>query len=259
VSYKTEIRKLRERYLYSFSFLVIILFLWQFATKFLHIPEYILPAPSQIAASFQKSSSIFLKHTLVTSGEIISGFIIGAALGIILAIAISASKILFKTIYPLIISIQSLPKLALAPLFVIWFGFGILPKIIITALVVLFPVMINTIKGLLSVSPDLLDFMRSLRATRPQILFKIQIPASMPYLFAGLKISAALAVVGAIIGEFVGADKGLGYLIMISSTNLDTSRMFVSLILLAIIGLLLFGLIGLMERIILPWHITENK
>lgn len=257
MSYK--IKKIKERYFYAFIFFIVILYFWQFFTKFFHIPEYILPAPSQIAVSFQKSSGIFLKHTLVTSGEIISGFIIGATLGVVLAIFISASKILLKTIYPLIISVQSLPKLALAPLFVIWFGFGVLPKIIITALVVFFPVMINTIKGLFSVSSDLLDFMKSLRASKSQILFKIQIPFSLPYLFTGLKISSTLAVVGAIIGEFVGADKGLGYLIMISSTNLNTSYMFVALILLAVIGLLLFGLIGLLERVILPWHIIDNE
>ena len=256
---KIKLRKLIERCAYPSIFFITILSLWQLSIKIFHIPEYILPSPYQIAHTFQKTSGLILKHAYVTSGEIITGYIIGIVLGFILAVFITSFKILFKTIYPFVIAIQSLPKLALAPLFVIWFGFGILPKIIIVALIVLFPVLVTTIKGLLSVSADLIDFMKSLNASKSQVLFKIRIPASVPYFFAGLKISITLAVVGAIIGEFVGADKGLGYLIMMSSVDLNTSRMFASLVLLSIIGLLLFGLICLLERVILHWHITGNE
>lgn len=255
---KIKHRRAIERFIYPSIFFVAILSFWQLSIKIFHIPEYILPSPYQIAHTFQKSSGLFLKHAYITLGEIITGYIIGIVSGFILAVAITSYKILFKTIYPFVIAVESLPKLALAPLFVIWFGFGILPKIIIIALIVLFPVLVTTIKGLLSVSLDLLDFMKSLNASKSQVLFKIRIPASVPYFFAGLKISITLAVVGAIIGEFVGADKGLGYLIMISSVDLNTSRMFVSLVLLSIIGLLLFGLICLLERVVLPWHIAGN-
>lgn len=249
---------LKERYLYSFIFLIIVLYLWQFSSEFFSIPEYILPSPSQIVSTFQKSGLLLIKHSLITLWEILSGFVIGTILGFILAIQISSFKLLYKTLYPLIIFIQSIPKLALAPLFIIWFGFGVGPKIAITTLVVFFPVLVNTIKGLMSVQPEFLDFMKSLRASKTQILLKIRIPSSIPYIFASLKISITLAVVGAIIGEFVGADRGLGYMIMLSSVDLDTSRMFAVLILLAVIGLSLFSIICIMERIVLPWHINEE-
>ena len=142
-----------------------------------------------------------------------------------------------------------------APLFIIWFGFGIFPKIGISALVVLFPVLINMLKGLMSVQPELIDLMRVLGASRRQILLKVRLPSSIPYLFAGLKISVVLAVVGAVIGEFIGADKGLGYLIMISNVNLNTPLTFSVLIILGGIGSFLTYLIHMLEKIVLPWHI----
>jgi len=256
MNWKAKSNWFKEKYFYPLISLIIILFLWHFYTKFFAIPDYILPSPYQVLIVFQESGHLLMKHSLVTLQEIILGFTIGAIAGFILAIALVSFRILYKTLYPLLVALQSIPKLALAPLFIIWFGFGILPKIIITTLVVLFPVLINTSKGLMTVEPELLDLLKSLQASNPQILLKIRLPSCLPYFFASLKISITLAVVGAIIGEFVGADRGLGYVIMLSSVNLTTSLMFAALILLGVIGLSLFGAICALERLILPWHMN---
>lgn len=256
--WKTKIRSIKEKYLYSLLFMIVLLFIWQFLTTYFTIPEYILPSPYKIALAFKKSGFL-LNHTFVTLSEIISGFVIGAVLGFILAVGIFLSKFLYRTIYPLIICIGSIPKLALAPLLIIWLGFGTLPKIIITALIVFFPVVLNSLKGLMFVQPELIDLMKSVRASKRQVLFKIRLPLSLPYLFASLKISITLAVVGAVISEFMGSDMGLGYVIMVSSVNLNTSLMFAALILLGLLGLFLFVLVSMLEMIILPWHMGSGN
>jgi len=259
MNWKKKIHILKERYLYSLVFFIVLFCIWQWSTKYLSIPQYILPSPSDIMATAIKLKSILFGHFLVTLIEVLLGFVIGSIVGFFLAIALFSFSILYKTLYPLMVAIQSIPKTALAPLFIIWFGFGMCPKILIATLIVLFPVLVNMLKGLGSVNPELLDFMKTLHASKWQILLTIQIPASIPYLFASLKVSVGFAVVGAIIGEFVGANKGLGYIIMLSSVDLDTSRMFAALLLLSIIGLSLFTVVSIAERIILPWHIKGDK
>jgi NitT/TauT family transport system permease protein len=259
VCWITRFKGPRQCNAHPFFTLIIIICLWQFSSKFFSIPEYILPSPLQISAVFQKIGLNLIKHSFVTLQEILLGFVIGAGLGFILAIVISLSKFLYRNLYPLLIAVQSIPKLALAPLFIIWFGFGMLPKVAITVLVVLFPVLVNTLKGLVFIEPGLVELTKSLRASSLQVLLKVRMPSCIPYLFASLKISITLATVGAVIGEFLGADKGLGYIIMLSSVDLNTSRMFAALILLAIIGLFLFYLVSVLERIIMPWHIIEEK
>lgn len=250
---------LKQKYLNSVIFFILLIIGWHLSTLLFSIPDYILPSPLQVGEVFRDYQSLLIGHTLVTLQEIIIGFLIGAAAGFVLAVAIITFDFLYRTLYPFIIVVESVPKLALAPLFVIWFGFGMLPKIVIIILMVLFPVLVNMIKGLTSVQRELLDLMKSLRASKLQILTKISIPYSIPYFFASLKMSSALAVVGAIIGEFVGANKGLGYVLMMSSVDLSTSRMFAVLIVLGLIGLAIFAAVCILERIVLPWHLDENN
>jgi len=252
---KNKISWFLENYLYSFVFLVGFLCLWQAASLFFAIPEYILPSPLRILAVFGKSSPLLIKHSLVTLQEIISGLGIGVSVGFFLAIAIISFNILHKTIYPLIVAVQSLPKVVLAPLFIIWFGFGMLFKIILISLMVIFPVLVNTIKGLESVQPELLDLLKSLRASKLQVLLKIKLPSSISYFFIGLKIAVPSSVIGAVFAEYLGSDRGLGYVIMLSSVNLDTSRMFAALFLLSTISLFIFGAVCILERIILTRYL----
>lgn len=238
----------------SLIFVIALLLLWELSVRLFSLPEYILPSPLMIARSFLKFRKILLFHTSVTLFETLSGFILGAVLGFVLAVLICMSNFFYRTFYPVLIAIQSIPKIALAPFFIIWLGFGILPKIAITALVSVFPVLVNTLHGLVFVKQEFMDLMKVFHASKIQVLFKIRIPSSLPFFFTSLKISIVFAVVGAIIGEFVGANEGLGYVIMISSTNLNTSLMFVALFLLGAIGIFCSALVSLSEKMLLPWH-----
>lgn len=186
---------------------ILLLILWQWAVKILHIPEYILPSPTEIFFTAIQYQQHLIKHSLITFYEILIGFTLGLTAAFIISLGILYSQVLEKFIYPLLISFEVTPKIALAPLFLIWFGYGLLPKILITALISFFPIIINTVKGFKSIEMELIDLMYSLSATRRQMLIKIRMPSSLPYVFAGLKIAITLSVTGAVIGEFVGANK----------------------------------------------------
>lgn len=235
-------------YLPMLLFFTCILILWQFVVFVFEIPNYILPAPLVVLKTLFIQRSYFINHSFVTIIEILLGFLIGSFLGFVLALGIASFKFLEKVLYPLLIFTQITPKIAVAPLFLIWFGYGLLPKIIITALMCFFPIVINTVKGLKCVHPDLIDLMHSLSATKKQILYTIRLPNSIPFIFSALKLSITLSVIGAVIGEFVGSNKGLGYVIMLANTNLNTELVFASLVILCVIGSILFLSIGLTER-----------
>lgn len=242
-----------KKYLCSIFILILLLLLWQWALKIFKIPEYILPSPSEIILKIIQKQQYLIKHSLITLSEILAGFMLGMLAAFILSLGIVYSRTMEKVIYPLLMLVQVTPKVAIAPLFLIWFGFGLLPKVIITALVGFFPIIINTVRGLKSIGPDLADLMYSLSVTKRQMLTKIRIPSSLPYVFAGLKVSITLSVLGAIVGEFVGANRGLGYVIIIANSNLETTLVFACLAILSIIGVGLFGIICLIE-FLYSWH-----
>ena len=246
-------RKYGSRLLY----LLIFLALWQAVVVILEIKPYILPTPvktfSHLFIPEIASKYHWFRHIQATSIEILMSFLITAFGGVLLAIIIAWSHLLRSLISPVIVLLNSLPKIALAPLFLLWFGYGILPNILIAVLIAFFPVVINTATGLNAVEEDLLDLVRYLNASKWQLFMKIRIPNSLPYIFSGLKISATLCVVGAIVGEFVASDKGLGYLLKDAQAFIDTPTMFASLIVISAIGLLFFSLISLLERAVMPW------
>ncbi|MBM3253444.1 MAG: ABC transporter permease [Candidatus Omnitrophica bacterium] len=238
-----------KKHLPSLLTLIFLLLLWQWLVDILKIPGYILPSPLEIISEIIQKKQYLIRHSLITLIEILTGFALGMLIAFIISLGILYSKIMEKVIYPLLIFTQVTPKIAIAPLFLIWFGYGLLPKIVVTALVAFFPIIINTVKGLKSIDMELADLMYSLSATKRQILNKIRIPSSLPYVFAGLKVSISLSVIGAIVGEFVGADRGLGYIIMISNANLETAQVFACLIILSIMGVGLFLAICLIESL----------
>lgn len=248
-----------ERYLYSIIFAIVFLASWQFIVRIASIKEYILPAPTDIISEFLKNHRILIEHTWVTLFETLSGFFIGASVGLLLGVFIVSFKIIEKTIYPFVVGLQSIPKIAITPLLLIWFGFGILPKIIVTSLLALFPVVVNTVRGLKSIETELIDLMNSLKASKKQILLKIRLPASLPYVFSALKISITLSVVGSVVAEFMGSDRGLGYIIIIGNVRLQTSLMFAAIIILSLMGGLLFYTIHLIEKSVLFWHISARE
>jgi NitT/TauT family transport system permease protein len=253
-SWREQLWKHAIDYLPAVLSLVFLGLVWEAACRLLDIPEYLLPAPSTIWSTLVSAWPVLIFHTWVTLQETIYGFVAGTVLGLTLALLITYSPMLSKTLYTLIVASQVVPKIAIAPLLIIWFGYGMMPKVAVTALLAFFPVVIAAVTGLLAVSPDTINVLRSVAASRSQIFFKVMFPNSLPYLFSGLKIAITLSVVGALVGEWVGADSGLGYLIQIANSQIDTPLMFAAFAVLVVIGIGLFAIVALLEWVLMPWH-----
>ncbi|MBM4333632.1 MAG: ABC transporter permease [Deltaproteobacteria bacterium] len=236
------------------SVFVIVLLVWHFGVVLLGIKEYILPTPLAAVKTLFEAKYRWSFNFMATFYEVVGGFILSALVGVFLGIAIVWSDWLKRAILPFLVFVNTLPKIAIAPLFMIWFGYGILPNILIVVLISFFPMVINTATGLAAVEEDLLDLVNYLHATKWQKLKMIQLPNSLPYIFSGLKITSTTAVVGAIVGEFIASDKGLGSVIISSQTTLSTPAIFGSLILISAIGLGLFWAVEIMERVLMPWE-----
>lgn len=233
-----------------------LLLAWQLATYLFHIPVYLLPSPSAIALDLFHRWPILLANSWITLLEVVTGFVISVVIGLPLAICVSYSRALDRTIYPLIVGSQTIPKVAIAPLLLAWFGFGLAPKIMIVTLVAFFPIVVNSVVGLRSASPQMLHLARSMGASQLQIFWRFRLPQALPNIFAGMKMATVLAVIGAVVAEFVGADSGLGYLIMVAGADFKIDRQFSAVLVLSLLGMLLFWLAGWVERRVLPWHIS---
>jgi NitT/TauT family transport system permease protein len=233
--------------------LIIVLLLWQLADKLFHFNPIVLPSPLEIGQAFIANYASILKETGITMLEAVLGFLLGGTVAYVLAVIFIHFRPIQEAIYPYAVALKSTPLIALAPLLVLWFGNGISSKIVMSALVAFFPVLVNAITGLTAVDREALDLMKSLSASRWQTLLKIRIPNSLEYLFASLKIASSMAVVGAVIGEFTGSTKGIGHLINTSSYYLETPLMFAAIISISIGGILFFGLMGILQRQIVFW------
>ena len=238
---------------YPGAAMTLFIVLWEVIVRVSGTPEYRLPAPSAIIGEFIDSWDILLGHTAITAYETILGFIIGAAAASLIAIFIVSFKPLERILMPFAVISQTIPLVALAPLLAIWFGFGLTPKIILTVLVVFFPVLVNVIEGLKSVDPDLMEMMKGMNASKHQIFIKLRVPTAAPYFFTGLRISAAYAVMGAVISEWTGASKGLGIFMTRAMSSFKTAALFASIVIIAALSILLFKLIGLLENKIITW------
>jgi NitT/TauT family transport system permease protein len=228
--------------------LAVILGAWEIAVHVMDVPPWLLPAPSAIAGRFMRATNLAY-HTGLTVLEALAGFAISAVVGITLSALIVHSRFLERGVFPYIIVSNAIPIIAVVPLLSIWFGHGIAPKIMIASIITFFPIVTNTTRGLKSADRRILDFMRSINATRSEVFFKVQLPSATPYIFAGFKIAASLSLVGAVVAEFYGSDRGLGYLVITSATQLRTDLLFVSIIILAALGVSLFALFGHLERV----------
>ena len=235
--------------------ILLFLFLWDALVRWQDYPTFILPAPADVWSRFliALSDGSLLYHARITLVEILGGLLLGVTVAMLLGYLLAKSPLLDQLISPYIVALQSFPVVALAPLLVIWIHHPLLRTTIIAALVLFFPVLVSVIVGLRSVEPELVAVMRSLQATRWQTFTKLEIPFALPVFLGALKIGATLAVIGAVIGEFVGADRGLGFLINLSQGMLDTPLMFVALFSLVIIALGLYGLVSLLEYHLLAW------
>jgi NitT/TauT family transport system permease protein len=233
--------------------------LWEGAVWAFGIRSFLLPAPSVVVADILDSPVFFGEQSLYTLYVTMAGFVIALVSGILAAIAIVSSRILDRTFYTLLVATNSVPKVALAPLFVIWLGTGGAPKIAIAAIIAVFPIVINTTVGLRSVNADMIDLARAARATRRDIMMKIRFPNALPNVFAGAKIGISFALIGAIVGEFVAGERGLGNVILMSQATFNSARAFAAILLLGILGTLMFFIVELFERWALPWHISQRS
>jgi NitT/TauT family transport system permease protein len=236
--------------------LVFALLVWEGLTQWSGLPEFMLPSPQAVASRFFRalSDGSLLRHTWVTLLEVLGGLALGLSMATCLGYGLAKSNTIERLLAPYIVASQSVPVVAIAPLLVIWFGPGRLSKLLISGLIVFFPVLVNTIVGVRSVPEDLRDLMRSLRATRWQIFTKLEVPAAMPIVFGGLKIGATLSVIGAVVGEFVGADEGLGFLINVGRGLYDTALVYVVVFDLIGMALTLYGIVAGLERRLLAWR-----
>ena len=226
--------------------------LWEALVRVFRLPAYILPAPSQILAGLGKDMDLMLAHSVTTTVEILTGFLISIFVGIPLAAALAYSKLLEGAVYPLLVFSQIVPKIAVAPLFLIWFGFGWAPKIILVVLIAIFPIIINTMTGLKSVDPEMILMIRSMNAGRFEIFRRVTFPCALPSVFGGLKVAITLAVIGAVVAEWVGSERGLGYLLLSAGANFRSVLLFEALTMITVIGVALFFAVDLLERWAVP-------
>jgi len=231
---------------------------WELVVDLFHVPRYIIPAPSAVFRQFVVHFPLIWKYTLVTGGETLVGFVIAVVIGIPLAVAVAFSKFLERTLYPSAVTLEMVPKIAFAPLFVTWFGFGFIPKMVIVFMVCFFPILLNGILAFRSLSPELIHFSRSTGAGPWTMFWRVRLPASLPQMFVGLKGAATNATVGAVVSEWIGGDAGLGYYLQVVSGELRTDISFAVIIMLAALGLALFYVVTLAERRLIPWHVSQR-
>jgi NitT/TauT family transport system permease protein len=242
------------------AFIAAVLGVWELVVAYFDVPAYLVPPPSKIAYALYQglASDLYLAHVYVTVSETLIGFVVGCALAFALGSVVAVSRTVEYYLYPFIVMFQAVPKVALAPLIVIWFGLGITSKIVGAALVAFFPLMVNTIAGLRSADEDRINLMRSLSASRWQIFRMLQLPNAMPYLFAGLEVAMIFSLIGAIVTELISAEKGLGMLMQSMSFTMDVAGQFSILFILAFLGLILNGVINLVRRRVLFWDRSRD-
>ncbi len=225
---------------------------WYLFVRLGDVPQFVMPSPQATFRALLSPNYDWWANTLVTGTEIFGGYLLALVVGVVLALVFTWSKTLEALLLPLIVTLNMIPKVALGPLIIVWFKYGVFPNTIMAFSIAVFPILLTTARGLREIEPELLDLVRSLRGTRWQLFTKIQLPGSLPYIFAGMKVAAILAVAGAIVGEFLGSDKGLGYLMLQVQVTLDTPAMFMAVILITLLGMLLYGLVLLLERLFVP-------
>jgi putative hydroxymethylpyrimidine transport system permease protein len=249
-----------RRILLPAAIVIVLIGLWQLASEWnvlanlLNIQDFLVPSPSQIAQSLWEDRSLLADNAWVTLNEVVLGFALAVVLGLAFAVAMHLSETVRRAFYPLIVASQTVPVIAIAPILVVWFGFGIGPKLAIIALVCFFPITVNALDGLRSVDADQVKMMRTLDAGRWQILRRVEAPSALPFAFSGAKIAVAVAVIGAVFGEWSGSSSGLGYLMIQAQGQLLTARLFAAIVVLSAMAIALFGLLALAERRLVSWN-----
>jgi NitT/TauT family transport system permease protein len=237
----------------ALALIVAVTLVWELAVRLFQIPTFVVPAPSAIVRALIESRARLANAALSTALEISLGFVVASLTGIVIALVIVRFERFGRALYPLIVLFQNVPKVALAPIFILWFGFDLAPKVTLIVVIAFFPVAIDMLAGLQSVEPSFVALMQSVGASRGKILMRVRIPHSLPHLMAGLKVAITFSVIGAIVGEFAGANQGLGYVIEFASTQLDTPLIFAALVVVSVLGLAFYYVVEFAERLLVPW------
>jgi NitT/TauT family transport system permease protein len=243
----------------ALAIFVLLFVVWELAVRLLGIKEYLLPPPSKVWVEFLKRSDTVMASAWVTTYEILAGYALAVAVSIPLALAISFSRFMESAVYPVIVFLQIVPKIAIAPLFIIWFGFGFTPKVLLVFLLSFFPIVVSSLVGFKSLDADIMDFARTTGAGGWRLFARIRLPQALPHIFTGLKVGAALSATAAVVAEFVASDKGLGYLLLQYNGQLETPMVFAIVVLLSLIGLAVYYAVELLERFAIPWHVSQQR
>jgi NitT/TauT family transport system permease protein len=252
-------RLLTPEVLYPAIAIGMLLAIWQFVVVFLELRPSFLPSPIAAFSKVFRSSETFLTHAPVTIIEILGGFALSIVIGVATAFVIVWSRVMEKIVSPILVFLQTIPYISVAPLLIIWFGFSMAPKIVVSFLMSYFPIVVATAAGMNAVEDDMIDLVRSMSASKWQIFWKSRLPNSLPYFFSGAKIAIAFATSGAIVGEYVGADYGLGYLIVLSNSDTNSELLFATIIVVSAIGVSFFWLIHWLEKLCIPWHVAFRQ
>jgi NitT/TauT family transport system permease protein len=250
---------LYSKWLRPLLLIVILVAVWDLTIRIFKIPPYLVPTPVAIFQQIAQQWPMLLQESVPTINATLGGFALSVAIGVPIAMLVAYSPLVESYLYPLVVFSQSIPKVAIAPLFVVWFGFGLFPRILVAFLLGFFPVVVSTVMGFKSVERDLIDLARSMGSPPLKMFFKILLPHAMPAIFSSMKVSITLAVVGAVVGEFVGANSGLGYVLQRANGNFDQPLIFSSLVVLSVIGSLLFIALDVLERFAVPWHSSQRQ
>ena len=235
-----------------------LLLFWEVAVRLLGIKEYLLPPPTKIWLEFSKRMPTVMDGAWVTTQEILGGYLLAVVVSIPFALAVTYSRFMENAVYPVVVFLQIVPKIAIAPLFIIWFGFGFAPKLLLVFLLSFFPIVVSSIAGFKSADKDIMDFARTTGAGTLRMFWKIRLPQALPHIFTGLKVGAALAATAAVVAEFVASDRGLGYLLLQYNGQLDTPMVFATIVVLSLIGLVVYYTVEIIERLAIPWHVSQQ-
>ena len=230
---------------------LLLLLVWYLFVRFGDVPKFVMPGPGDTLDALLQPNYGWWDNTLVTATEIFGGYAMALIVGVLLALLFTWSKTLEALMLPLLVTMNMIPKVALGPLIIVWFKYGVWPNSLMAFSITVFPILLTTARGLREIEPELLDLVRSLRGSRWQLFTKVQLPGALPYIFSGMKVGAILAVAGAIVGEFLGSDRGLGYLMLQVQVTLDTPAMFMAVIIITLLGVLLYGLVMLLEHLLI--------
>jgi len=237
---------------------IIVFGLWQFAIRFFEVKIYLAPAPSDIWPEIVERREALVEGALITLREVIAGFMVAVVLAIPSALLLTTFRVIERAVYPIIVFFQLIPKIAVAPLLLLWFGFGMSSKIVLVIVVCFFPLLVDSMTGFKSLNPRLLYLTKSMGASALQTLWHVRLPAAMPFIFSGLKISAVFATTAAIVGEMIGANSGLGYILLRGSGNLDTPLVFAALAAMSVIGIIFSYAVAALEWVVMPWQRHRN-